>query len=142
MSNLGVGLKPTDGLTIPDADARPGMVHGNNLEDAVTELIRFTTAQGNEVLAEVDEGDPGYERISRQSHDVVAKAARHIDAAFVEIRIAADALIDEMSRVASSPHDIEVEFGIKLNAEVGAVIARSQAEGHFQVNLKWSKSSE
>jgi hypothetical protein len=73
---------------------------------------------------------------------VLGKAARNIDAAFIEIRNAADALFDEMSRAASLPQEIEVEFGIKLNAEVGAVIARSQAEGHFQVTLRWNKHSE
>jgi hypothetical protein len=31
-----------------------------------------------------------------------------------------------------------VEFGIRLNAAAGAVIARTQAEGHLQVKLTWT----
>jgi hypothetical protein len=33
---------------------------------------------------------------------------------------------------------VEVEFGIKLAGEAGALIAKASAEGHFTVRLKWS----
>jgi len=37
------------------------------------------------------------------------------------------------------PTEIEVEFGIVLTAEAGAVIARTQGEVHFQVTVRWSR---
>jgi hypothetical protein len=39
------------------------------------------------------------------------------------------------------PDGIEVEFGVKLNAEAGAVIAKSAVEGHFTVKLSWDRGS-
>lgn len=37
-----------------------------------------------------------------------------------------------------SPDEHEIEFGLKLNGEVGAVVARSSAEGHFVVRMRWT----
>ena len=35
----------------------------------------------------------------------------------------------------------EIEFGVKLNAAAGAVIAKTSAEGHLTVKLTWSRSA-
>lgn len=36
------------------------------------------------------------------------------------------------------PDAVELEFGVKLSAEAGAVIAKGSAEGHLVVRLNWS----
>jgi hypothetical protein len=33
---------------------------------------------------------------------------------------------------------VEIEFGVKLTAEAGALIAKSAVEGHLVVKLSWS----
>ncbi|MDQ1029514.1 hypothetical protein QF035_007096 [Streptomyces umbrinus] len=33
---------------------------------------------------------------------------------------------------------MEIEFGVKLTAEAGALIAKSAVEGHLVVKLSWS----
>ena len=38
--------------------------------------------------------------------------------------------------------DLEVESGVRLNAEAGAVIAKTQAEGHLKVKLAWKANVE
>ena len=43
--------------------------------------------------------------------------------------------------MARKPDEVEIEFGVKLNAEAGALIARTGTEGHFQVTVRWSKES-
>jgi NTP-dependent ternary system trypsin peptidase co-occuring protein len=40
---------------------------------------------------------------------------------------------------AAQPAEIEVEFGIKLAGEMGALIAKESAEAHLQVTLKWKR---
>jgi hypothetical protein len=37
-----------------------------------------------------------------------------------------------------SPGRIELEFGVKLTGEAGALIAKTAAEGHFTVRLSWA----
>lgn len=39
--------------------------------------------------------------------------------------------------MAQRPDEITVELGVRLNASVGAVIARSESEGHLTVTLVW-----
>jgi Trypsin-co-occurring domain 1 len=38
-----------------------------------------------------------------------------------------------------APDEHEIEFGIKLNAEAGVVVAKSAVEGHFSVKLLWRR---
>ena len=39
------------------------------------------------------------------------------------------------------PDGVEIEFGVKLSAETGAIIAKGTAEGHLVVRLTWSPSA-
>jgi hypothetical protein len=43
--------------------------------------------------------------------------------------------------VAWAFEELVLEFGIKLTAEAGALIARSAAEGHLTVTAKWGARS-
>jgi hypothetical protein len=37
-----------------------------------------------------------------------------------------------------SPDGVEIEFGVKLAGEAGAIIAKTSGEGHFTVKLSWT----
>ena len=39
---------------------------------------------------------------------------------------------------AHRPDAVELEFGVKLTAETGAIIAKGAAEGHLVVRLSWT----
>jgi hypothetical protein len=36
------------------------------------------------------------------------------------------------------PNEFEVQFAVKLNSEVGAVIAKLGSEAQLQINMKWT----
>ena len=57
-----------------------------------------------------------------------------------QVRVVANATLGKLQDLAQAPEQVEVEFGVRLNAEAGAVIARTQAEGHLQVKLTWTRS--
>ena len=59
-----------------------------------------------------------------------------LESALGGVRDAAQATLDTLSKL--SPETVEVEFGIKLAGEAGALIAKTSAEGHFTVRLSWS----
>ena len=100
------------------------------------QLVQYDLDSGGAVFLEVDELEPGVERIARDD-TVAARAATTFEAAFESLRPAADTLLCKLRSSVEPPHQIEVEFGIRLNAKVGAVIAASEGEGHFQVKLTW-----
>ena len=101
-------------------------------------VARFETSGGVPVLVEVDDDDLGVERASRGSDGVLAAGDR-IEDALARVRPAAQAVLAEMRGLA--PDKVSVEFGIKLSAGAGAVIAKTEAEGHFTVVLEWERSA-
>ena len=90
----------------------------------VDTVMRYQVGDGSSVLVEVDEDTYGVEAVSRTSGGVL-EAGQRLEAA-----------LDAMSKL--SPETVEVEFGIKLAGEAGALIAKASAEGHFTVRLSWS----
>ncbi|MEO0889086.1 MAG: CU044_2847 family protein, partial [Pseudomonadota bacterium] len=52
---------------------------------------------------------------------------------------AANDLVEALSNLARKPDELEIEFGLKLNGEVGALIAKASTEANFTVKMKWAK---
>jgi hypothetical protein len=100
----------------------------------VTELLRFHTEDGAAVLVEVDEDSPGIQRAARGDGNI-SEAGQRLEQAIEQVRPAIAAVSRLVRQMAPDAH--EVEFGIKLSAEVGAVVAKTTAEGHFMVRLQW-----
>jgi hypothetical protein len=103
------------------------------------QLLAFELDDGGTVLVEVSDDEPGIERAARID-DLVVKARVNLENALDQVRAVADASLARLRDLAEQPQQIQVEFGIRLNAEAGAVIARTQAEGHLQVTLTWTRS--
>ncbi len=100
----------------------------------MNEMVRFQLDDGGSVLVEVDEDAVGIERVSR-GHDGVLEAGRRLTEALAGVRDAADASVQTLRVL--SPDGLELEFGVKLTGEAGAIIAKTAAEGHFTVKLSW-----
>ncbi|CCB71310.1 CU044_2847 family protein [Streptantibioticus cattleyicolor] len=96
-----------------------------------------STGQGAaEVVVEVEEADAGIVRASRPA-EIAATAVRSLAESFDQVRAAAEVALDRLKSMSVSPSSIELELGVKLNAEVGAVIARTAGEGNFVLRLVW-----
>jgi Trypsin-co-occurring domain 1 len=101
----------------------------------MTEAVRFQLEDGSTVLVEAADDDFGVERVSRAT-DGVVEATERLEQALGSVRDAAKASIEALRTL--SPQKVELEFGVKLNAEAGASIARTAAEGHFVVKVTWA----
>jgi hypothetical protein len=102
-------------------------------------VVRFELAEGSAVLVEVDEDNLGIERVSR-GRDGVVEAGHRLTEALGSVRDAARESMDVLQTL--SPGRIELEFGVKLAGEAGAIIAKTAAEGHFTVRLTWAPDVE
>jgi alkylation response protein AidB-like acyl-CoA dehydrogenase len=100
------------------------------------QLLQFES-EGGMVLVEVADDEPGIERAARVD-DLVVKASASLETAMEQVRVVANATLGKLGDLVRQPEQVEVEFGVRLNAEAGAVIARTQAEGHLQVKLTWT----
>jgi hypothetical protein len=113
---------------------------------AVVDVVAFkVTGQAGQVLVERatdDANSDGYKarQITTSSGDVVGmKAGTALEEAVAELKPAAQAILDGLKALSEGVKEIELEFGIKLTAEAGAIIARTAAEGHCTVSIKWTR---
>jgi hypothetical protein len=105
----------------------------------MTQLVRFDLEDGRSLLVEVDDDEPGIERASRLN-DLAVQASVSLQSALEDVRSAANVAIEKLQSLAQEPDEVEIEFGIRLNAQAGAVIAKTEAEGHLKVRITWKKS--
>jgi Trypsin-co-occurring domain 1 len=103
-------------------------------DERVSELVRFELEEGGSVVVEVDDETFGVQRAARDEDEVI-RASTKLEAALAVIRPAARAVVDALGGLA--PDEKQVRFGVKLSGHAGALIAKTGAEGHFQVTLTW-----
>lgn len=105
------------------------------------QLIEFPLASGGFIVIEVDEAEGGIVRATRPG-EIVAKATETFENTLEKIKPAASAIIAKLRGLCDPPDEMEVEFGLKLSAEAGVVVAAAGAEANYKVTLKWGKSDE
>ncbi len=104
----------------------------------MTELVKFS-ADDSALIVEVDENDFGMDRVARGS-DGVIDASKRLDAAMATVEPSIRTIAKTLASLAPDSH--EIEFGIKLNGEVGAFVAKSSLEGHFTVRMTWARQGD
>jgi Trypsin-co-occurring domain 1 len=104
----------------------------------VTEIVRFETEDGLELLVETDDSfgidEFGDDQVSR-GDDGVVKAARRLESVMNDTMGSLRPVVDAVRKLA--PSEYEIEFGMKLNSEAGVLLAKTALEGHFTVKLAW-----
>ena len=86
-------------------------------------------------MVEVIEEVPGPRAAGRL--DTPQKAQQTFEKALDKVRPIASALIDKFRNISDPPDEIQVEFGLKMNAEAGAIIAATGVEANYKVMLTW-----
>ncbi|WP_345621324.1 CU044_2847 family protein [Streptomyces ziwulingensis] len=99
-------------------------------------LLEFKTEDGAQVVVEAVDEETGARLVSRG--DGPAQAARTFEGALEGVRAAAESALRVFRDGVLRPDSVELEFGVRLSAEAGAVIAKGTAEGHLVVKLHWS----
>jgi hypothetical protein len=97
-----------------------------------------TLGPENVILVEFEE--KGLARVSLTPEDLAEKSARALDKAMQTIRGLAERLAATVQDLPTRPQAVEVAFGLKLNAEAGALIARTGGEASLNVKLTWKSS--
>lgn len=97
-------------------------------------LVAYPLADGGEILVEESVEDRG--GLAGRG-DVVEKARQSFQDALATLRPAVAAVIAQVEDLVQKPDEIGLEIGFTLKGEVGAVIARTAAEGSFKLSLKW-----
>ncbi|MFF1260541.1 MULTISPECIES: CU044_2847 family protein [unclassified Streptomyces] len=84
-----------------------------------------------------DETGSGVRLVSRGGLPT-AQAVGTFESALEGARSAAESALRVFREGPLEPDGVEIEFGVKMSAEAGAVIAKGTAESHPVVKLNWS----
>lgn len=106
-------------------------------------LVEFPL-EGTEqnILVEVDTPESaGVVRASRVSN-AIAQAHITFEQAMDKVKPAASVIIAKVRSLHDSPDEVEVQFGLKLDADCGAFVASASVEANYSVTLKWKKEAE
>jgi hypothetical protein len=102
-------------------------------------LLDFPLTDGGSFIVEVDDTRSGPVTRSGRHTEAVVRAGQTFEQAIERVTPAFSALLARIRAVAESPDEVEIEFGLKLNTEVGAIIARTGGEANFRVLVRWSR---
>lgn len=111
-------------------------------------LVEFPTENGDVILAEVEDLEPrgGTTRRGLATSAVVERAQTSFEDALEKAQPMASGLVKRLRSISdaagNSPDEVQVEFGLILNAQAGAVLAAASAGANYKVTLKWKKASE
>ena len=103
------------------------------------ELVEFKLEDGGTIFVEVEMPEEGGMVPASAMRGVQQKARQTFEAALETIRPAAQAIIRKLRALHDPPDEIEVEFGLKMGAETGDVIAAAAMEANYKVTLTWKQ---
>jgi hypothetical protein len=105
----------------------------------VKRIVEFPLESGESILVEVDE--PSGDRIGL-GDEIVEKAQKTFESALNTIKPVASTIINKVRSLNEPASEIEVKFGIKMTAGLGAVIASGNGEVNYEITLKWKQESK
>jgi hypothetical protein len=105
----------------------------------VTRLLDVPFEGGGSFIVEVDDERRGPVTRSGRQSDIVAHASQTFEQALDTLAPAFSTLVTKIRDAAGPPDEIHVEFGLKMSAEAGAIIARAGGEANFKVAVSWTR---
>lgn len=109
-------------------------------------LVEFPSEDGGTIVVEV-EGDTlgGETRRGLSPSALVERAQTSFEDALDKARPMATSLVKKLRDVGDSavnqPDQVQVQFGIVLSAQAGAVLAAASAGANYTVTMTWNKQS-
>lgn len=101
------------------------------------QLVEYELDDGQTILVEVDLPEAGIERAGRL--DQVVKAKERLGETLEQIKPLAQTVMAKLHGLSSD--EIGVEFGIKLSAKAGIILASAESEANITVRLTWRKEN-
>ena len=102
--------------------------------------IEFPLEDGGTLVVEVEAPEGAGMVQATRGAEMVQKARQTFEAALARLRPAAQAIIRQLRTLHDPPDEIEVEFGLKMHAETGIVVAAASAAANYKVRLKWKRA--
>lgn len=101
-------------------------------------IVEFPLENGESILVEVDEPGLTDDRIGLRD-EMIQTAKKTFESALDQVKPIANAIMTKVNSLNQPADEVEVKFGIKMSAELGAVIASGNGEVNYEITLKWKR---
>lgn len=102
------------------------------------QLVEYELEGNHTIIVEVNLPEAGIERAGRG--DQIVKAKERFGDALEQIKPVAQTVLSKLEGL--SADEINVEFGIKLGAKAGVIVASADSEANFTVTLTWKRENK
>lgn len=106
----------------------------------MAKYVDFPLEDGENVRVEVL-GDDGTVRRG-EPKDVIEPTTLAFEAAMAKLKPICTTIVKQAKELVEQPEEFSVEFGVKLNAEAGMVIAKAAAKANLKISVKWKKAEK
>ncbi len=103
-------------------------------------IVEFPLENGDSIFVEVDEPANTDDRIGLRD-EIVEKANQTFESTLEKIKPIANVILTKVRTLHQPADEVEVKFGVKISAELGAVIASGSGEVNYEITLKWKRES-
>jgi len=104
------------------------------------DLVRMPLDGGGTILFEAPpESASGPVRVGR-ARDAVRDLPQSLQHALAPVGNTARAVLAQLRQ--AGPDEVEVEFGVDLSAEAGAIITRAETAVHLKVRVLWRRDGQ
>lgn len=100
------------------------------------DAVQFTLSDGETVVLVAPPARSGTGAVGLGNR--LEAAAHSLPRALAPVTSAAADVIEQFRSLAHRPDEVEIAFGVVLDAKLGAVMAGAQAGAHLDVTLRWS----
>jgi hypothetical protein len=107
----------------------------------MADLISVSVQDNQSVLVEASELDDGVVLAARPGAMAVS-ARESLDEMLTRIQPVVRSVGERLRSLPDGPQRISLEFGVKLSAEAGLVIAKATTEAHLVVTVEWQPGAE
>ena len=101
-------------------------------------IVEFPLESGDSILVEIDEPGQTDDRIGLRD-EIIQKAQKTFESALDQIKPIANVIMTKVNSLNQPADEVEIKFGIKMSAELGAVIASGNSEINYEITLKWKR---
>ncbi|MCC3439922.1 MAG: hypothetical protein JGK24_27155 [Microcoleus sp. PH2017_29_MFU_D_A] len=112
----------------------------NGTRLSMKRIVEFPLESGDSIFVEVEDPVPIDDCIGLRD-EIVQKAQQTFESALEKIKPLTNAIMTKVRSLNEPADEVEVKFGIKMSAELGAVIASGNAEVNYEITLKWQRKS-
>ena len=101
-------------------------------------MSKVNTEERSPILVEL-RPRPGVQRVALKPQDLAELSAKALASAMSTVQSMAEWVSTTIDDLAGNPDEVKVEFGLTLDVEGQALIAKAGAEAAISVTLTWKR---